>query len=443
MSTFIDQTAPALESLNQLSGAHPDLEPFYSKFSSQLSRKLYHQLTLSIYAFISDQDEKNNTSRNLRHDDTTNNFHTLYSQVLNCVENKVNPLTLSRIANCVANSLLVGAEDTSSSDSRAVLDDLLAHLQLDKNLETDGNLPARLYTESKLHLLSLNLAEAVGAGNVAMEDAATTPSTSTKSEDLFASTKKFLNEKESILAELANGTESDVAIVHSAYYECAMTYRKAIGPPEAYYAQAIQYLHYTPFDSISHDSKLKIATDLSLAALTGEGVYNFGEVVHNNEAILGTLEGTENEWLVKLMYASASGNVSELDAISTTYVDVIAAQPALVNRGNVVKEKIALLALVNMVFERNSHDRTLKFEDIATRIQMPGDQVELFIMRALSLGLIKGSMDQVDGTVDVIWVMPRVLDKVQMGALARRFGDWAVKVSKTSDYMGERVPTFG
>merc|ERR1712008_524686 len=74
---------------------------------------------------------------------------------------------------------------------------------------------------------------------------------------------------------------------------------------------------------------------------------------------------------------------------------------------------------------------------------MPTDQVELFIMRALSLGLIKGSMDQVDGTVDVTWAMPRVLDKVQMGALAGRFGEWAVKVSKTSDYMGERVPTFG
>jgi len=443
MAAFVDKTAPALESLTQLSSAHPDQEAYYSKFSSQLSRKLYHQLTLSIYAFVSDLDAKTNIPQNLRSDDTSNNFYTLYSQVLDCVENKVNPLTLSRIANCVANSLLVvtGGSSTSSESSRAVLDDLLVNLLKDKNLKTDGSLPARLYTESKLHLLSLNLAEgATGtdAGNVAMEDA-----TTTTQETLFANTKKFLREKEPILAELANGTESDVAIVHSAYYECAMTYRKAVGPPEAYYTQAIQYLHYTPLDSISHGSKLKIATDLSLAALTGEGVYNFGEVVHNNKAILGTLEGTDNEWLVKLMYASANGDVGELDTISTTYATSIAAQPALVNRSNVVKEKIALLALVNMVFERDSHDRTLKFEDIAARIQMPIVQVELFIMRALSLGLIKGSMDQVDGTVDVTWVMPRVLDGAQMKALAGRFGEWAVKVSKTSDYMGERVPTFG
>lgn len=76
-----------------------------------------------------------------------------------------------------------------------------------------------------------------------------------------------------------------------------MTYRKAIGPPEAYYTQDIQYLHYTPLDSISHEFKLKIATDISLAALPGDGVYNFGEVVHNNE-ILGALERTDNKWLV-------------------------------------------------------------------------------------------------------------------------------------------------
>ena len=30
-------------------------------------------------------------------------------------------------------------------------------------------------------------------------------------------------------------------------------------------------------------------------------------------------------------------------------------------------------------------------------------------MRALSLGLIRGSMDQVDGTVDVTWELPQVL----------------------------------
>ena len=104
-----------------------------------------------------------------------------------------------------------------------------------------------------------------------------------------------------------------------------------------------------------------------------------------------------------------------------------------------VQEKITLLAMVGMIFDRPSSERTLAYADIAARIDLPVDQVELVVMRALSLGLIKGSMDQVDGTVDVTWVMPRVLDGPQLRALGERFGQWAVKVSKTKDYMSESI----
>ena len=68
--------------------------------------------------------------------------------------------------------------------------------------------------------------------------------------------------------------------------------------------------------------------------------------------ILNVLNGTENEYLVKLMKASADGDVDSLELISKDYSDMIGKQPALVNRVDVVKVKITLLALVNMVFER-------------------------------------------------------------------------------------------
>jgi len=41
--------------------------------------------------------------------------------------------------------------------------------------------------------------------------------------------------------------------------------------------------------------------------------------------------------------------------------------------------------------------------------------------------------------VDVTWVLPRVLDKSQMEALAQRFGDWAKKVEKAHDYANEHT----
>ena len=216
-----------------------------------------------------------------------------------------------------------------------------------------------------------------------------------------------------------------------------MVYRKAVGPPEAYYREAIQYLHYTPLDALPAEEQLALATDLSMAALTGDGVYNFGEVVQH--PILQCLVGTPNAWLVELMEASAAGDVAAFKAVSTKHAAEIAAQPALTGRAQMVQEKITLLAMVHMIFERPSSERTLRFADIAQRIEMAEDQVELVIMRALSLGLIRGSMDQVDGTVEVTWVMPRVLDAAQLSDLAGRFGEWAVKVSQTKDYMSEQA----
>ena len=44
---------------------------------------------------------------------------------------------------------------------------------------------------------------------------------------------------------------------------------------------------------------------------------------------------------------------------------------------------------------KGASDRTITFEAIATASNLPVDQVELLVMRALSLKLIRGLLDQV------------------------------------------------
>jgi 26S proteasome regulatory subunit N9 len=70
------------------------------------------------------------------------------------------------------------------------------------------------------------------------------------------------------------------------------------------------------------------------------------------------------------------------------------------------------------------------------------EQVEWVVMKALSLGLIKGSMDQVEGVVEVTWVMPRVLDASGVQSLSERFGEWSDNVKDTKGYIAEHVPAF-
>ena len=408
-----DITVVALEHLEAMATLHPDLSEQYNNLVGLYQRKLWHQLTVGTLEFVSHPTSTLRTTA-----EGINSYLALFDKVILPIDKKLNPLTLARIASAVAFSLL---------DDPPYRDGLAARAILENFLEKRDRLgpAAILYAESRLGLLGLTLLARSGEAL----------STETSIVALEA-TKELVTKNRHILAELAD-TESEAAVVHSAFYETAMTYRKAVGPPEAYYREAIQFVAYTSLNDLSQAERFHLATDLSLAALTGEGVFNFGEVVA--APALQYLEGTELYYLVELLSAGARGDVLGFQRVADAHASAIQMQPSLVSRAEAVKEKITLLALVNMIFERPSLERTLSFEDIADRVVVPLDQVEWVIMRALSLKLIKGTMDQVDQTVDVHWVMPRVLDNKQMSELATRFGEWAVKVSKTKDYMLEHT----
>lgn len=53
-------------------------------------------------------------------------------------------------------------------------------------------------------------------------------------------------------------------------------------------------------------------------------------------------------------------------------------------------------------------------------------------MKALSLNLAKGFIDEVEQKVSITWVQPRVLDKKQIGTMADRFENWCKDVKNVS-----------
>lgn len=49
------------------------------------------------------------------------------------------------------------------------------------------------------------------------------------------------------------------------------------------------------------------------------------------------------------------------------------------------------------------------------------------LMRAMSVGLLRGTIDEVEGTVSVTWVQPRVLNVAQIQQLNDQLGVWVEK----------------
>jgi 26S proteasome regulatory subunit N9 len=72
--------------------------------------------------------------------------------------------------------------------------------------------------------------------------------------------------------------------------------------------------------------------------------------------------------------------------------------------------------------------RKIPLTTIAARTRLDTDGVEFLLMRAFSLGLLDGTIDEVAGTVHVTRVAPRVLRPEELARLRGHLLAWIGKV---------------
>jgi 26S proteasome regulatory subunit N9 len=208
---------------------------------------------------------------------------------------------------------------------------------------------------------------------------------------------------------------------------------KLRGPAHLFYASALLYLGNTPIESLAISMRQALALDVAVAALVGEGLFNFGEV--NSQPVITALIGTQHSWIVDLLKTFQSGDVTAFMNIMTSHKDSFSSHPALVAASSAIHEKITLSALVEMSSRRPSADRSISFSDIAKETKVDLNDVERLIIRAKSLGLINASIDEVDKIVNITYVKPRVLDKDQIYQLKQRIDNWREKTISTLNFV--------
>jgi len=233
-----------------------------------------------------------------------------------------------------------------------------------------------------------------------------------------------------ILDELT-GVDSGV---NAAYYEIAADYYKAKAEYAPYYKNSLLYLACVDLEKdMSAEERLARGHDLSIAAFLGDTIYNFGELLMH--PILDTLDNTPHDWLKKLLFTFNEGNIGKFEALSPLFPK----EPILHENYSFLRQKICLMALIESVFKRGPYDRTMAFQTIAEETRLPIDEVEHLLMKALSLKLIRGSLDQVDQKAQITWVQPRVLSREQIGGLAQRLTSWTERLGKVEKRIAPEV----
>lgn len=325
----------------------------------------------------------------------------LYSSFLKHFETKLNPVSLVQIV-----SSIVRAEFHSSPKEAL---EFLKPLSSQEGSKSKS--PLAESSEANVLLESLFSTLHMAAG------------------DRAASKKAIENAR-----GLVDSTQDVQPAVHSAFYEAAAEYHKVVGTASEFYRNALQFLAYTPPQSLSDDIQRRWAFDIGIAALVGSDVYNFGEVV--SRAIVQSLRGTEREWVLQLLEAFNTGDLNKFERVCTEASSQMNAQQVLVAHQEFLKQKITILALLELAFSR-SLDHSISFSEVEKMCRLPHNEVEHLLMRCMSLGLISGVIDNVDEHISITRVQPRVLGREPIGLMAARLKAWCSNVDSTVSFLKE------
>ncbi|CAD6962587.1 unnamed protein product [Tilletia controversa] len=395
--------------------AYPEqLRPYFPRFKNLRSKKLWYQLTLSIEDLITIPQSQ---SQDLKDPEGRQLLIALYHDFIAAFANKLSPLRWVGIA------VNVARQYPEPAQALQFLNDAVVSKTAPEQKSTDAN--------------------------AAQSTATTTTTTTTTSDDAYVFARMEAAHFQLVLGDLEatkdamdrcakvlENFDSVEHAVHAAFYRVSGDYFKAKAEYANYYKNSLLFLACVNIDTdLTAEDRVQRAHDLSISALLGDTIYNFGELLLH--PILDSLQGTQHAWLSDLLFAFNAGDLGRFESLLP---QLPTTQPLLHDNINFLRQKICLMALIESVFKRSTDDRTLSFETVASETRLPVDEVEHLVMKALSLGLIRGTLDQHGQVARITWVQPRVLDRRQIEALQQRLVQWCERVQSVAEFVKTQTP---
>ncbi|KAJ3136169.1 26S proteasome regulatory subunit [Physocladia obscura] len=359
--------------LNKAKQSAPaELREFFDQFEDLYDRKLWHQLTLVLNKFV-------------RLPSATPFLVPLYDEFVSEWQKRMNQLSLVLFVTTASRTI------KDPTTSLAFLNRQVERLK-DQSEDRDS------YVLASMEAAHIKLVSAD-----------------------FEGCKASIDESEKILSDLPVVD----TVINASFYRVSADYYKAKALYPQFYHNALLFLSSTSLEEISTAEKIERAYDLSLSALLGDGLYNFGELLMH--PILDSLTSSPSAWLRNLLFAFNSGDNDTFEKISKS--PEFLKMPLLVSSIAFLSQKLCLMSLMESVFRRSKEERgRLAFTTLAKDTRVAVHEVEHLVMKALSLGLIRGSIDEIDATVSVSWVQPRVLEMGQIKTINEKLAGWSDNV---------------
>jgi len=365
---------------------YPQFAEHYERFHDLYDRKLFHQLTKALYDFIFNDDtflEDNMIKLYL-------NFICKFQDALNCIE-------LSRLI------VRISKQFTNLEDALKFLDQIC----LDGKSKANGG--NGLFPEESVGwmMIQCEIGHIYLIGNLVKQ-----------CKEIMDRVTELMEGKRHYYTQHA---------LYSQYYRICLQYYKMVGDAHKYLDAALKFLTHTNAQDLAQTEQRLFASDICLAALLSNQCYNFSLLLSHD--LIQMLSGTEHDWLYRVICIFNTGNLSEWNTFSMANAQKLKTEETIKGNLAFLEQKIRLMALIELVFQTPPNERLIPFSVISSQCQLQTDEVELVLIRAFSLQLLKGVIDEVDQTVLVTYCVPRSLQKSQINDLKSKIEDWMTKIT--------------
>jgi len=207
--------------------------------------------------------------------------------------------------------------------------------------------------------------------------------------------------------------------VPASYHSTMCSLYRTKGDFANHFRHAMRYLNYFSTATLSQKAKLQLASEIAVAALLGEDLYDIAEFFQN--PLLEVLRGSPKEPLFNLLTAFNAGDITRFESELQA---ALACAPELEAGQTTLQQRIRVMKLIALVFAQEGVSHVFTFRELAEQCQIDESQVELLVLQAIANKVIKAEIDGVENEVRVRWVKPRTLDADMLTTMRDRVAAW-------------------
>ncbi len=171
---------------------------------------------------------------------------------------------------------------------------------------------------------------------------------------------------------------------------------------------------------------------MCLSSLVGERMFNTSEFIEKD--FFKIMSNSKYDWLYKLILSFNTAKVDQFEDMLKIFKENISNEEILKSNYHLIKVKIKIAALLDLIFQKNKNERVISFKELAQTCFCSLNDIEILLIKAMSLGLIRGHIDEVENKFIVNWVQPKYLDNEKITILHNRISNWIKKSEKVLVY---------